>query len=641
MKRHLLILLGAVFLLAFLSLMPDKSTSQGYHVAYMAATADLAAELRRLRAEIQTADPEDTQRLSHISVSIYSARLRIKQVDFWLRYLDAGAYRLINSPLPVEWETEVFEKFEKPYKRMGRGLTLAALLCDKDRVEKPALLSVVDSAIKGCTIFRSDSVIARMSDHHHFYLCNRLFLLNLAAIYTTGFDCPSPAHVIPELRTMLHAVNGIYEAFNKDFPGTALPAEYLQHYQDLVAFTDRQPSDLAQFDHYTFIRDHVNPLFGINQQLILRYNISSRSLLDYSLGRGSSSIFDKRLYNGQNGKGIFRRVSDSAMLVKIRETGKLLFYDPILSGNNQRSCASCHKPAELFTDTTVRTALHFDKTHRLARNTPSLVNAGFNHLLMADGRHFTLENQAKDVMTNPSEMGCEATEIVGKVLTCKRYRRAFKKLLTLTPQEKAVTVEHIASCITWYYSTFSNGYSRFDSAMNAQTRLAASEKRGFNLFMGKAQCATCHFVPQFNGVKPPYIGSEFEVLGVPADNRYTNLSTDSGRYLVNPAVETMRAFRTGTVRNVSRTAPYMHNGAFKTLGEVIDFYDAGGGAGHGLDPGNQTLSADSLHLSPKEKEDLIAFIHSLNEAVPAAEVPAALPFSRSKELNKRKPSGNY
>jgi cytochrome c peroxidase len=159
--------------------------------------------------------------------------------------------------------------------------------------------------------------------------------------------------------------------------------------------------------------------------------------------------------------------------------------------------------------------------------------------------------------------------------------------------------------------------------------------------MNKAQCATCHFVPQFNGVKPPYVGSEFEVLGVPSDNNFTGLSADKGRYLVNPAKETQSAFRTGSVRNAAKTKPYMHNGVFKSLDEVVDFYDAGGGAGRGLKVSNQTLSPDSLKLTKAEKSDIIAFIKSLDEDIPVVTVPLKLPKSKKDALNNRKVGGEY
>jgi cytochrome c peroxidase len=265
----------------------------------------------------------------------------------------------------------------------------------------------------------------------------------------------------------------------------------------------------------------------------------------------------------------------------------------------------------------------------------------FNHLLMLDGRHISLQGQGKDVMTNAVEMGGAEKNIVEKVASCKTYKKAFSKFLKYTPEESEITIAHIASAITYYYSDFSYYYSPFDDAMNSNKTVSEEAKHGFNLFMGKAQCGTCHFVPHFNGVKPPYIGSEFEVLGVPADATYKKLSDDKGRYVVNAADETMMAFRTGSIRNAEYTKPYMHNGVFKTLEEVVDFYDAGGGAGRKLAVSNQTLSSDSLKLSQTEKRDLILFIKSLNENIIFQSPPTDLPVSSNKAWNNRKPGGLY
>src|SRR6202012_4675012 len=130
----------------------------------------------------------------------------------------------------------------------------------------------------------------------------------------------------------------------------------------------------------------------------------SISFNDYTINNTSSSIFDKSLYTAQNTLGIYSLVEDKETLKEIKAVGKLLFYDPILSGNNSRSCASCHKPTEYFTDTSCTTNMHFDQTQRLPRNTPSLINVVYNHLLMLDGKHISLQSQGKDVMTNPNEM---------------------------------------------------------------------------------------------------------------------------------------------------------------------------------------------------------------------------------------------
>jgi cytochrome c peroxidase len=285
--------------------------------------------------------------------------------------------------------------------------------------------------------------------------------------------------------------------------------------------------------------------------------------------------------------------------------------------------------------------MQFDGQQLLTRNTPTLINSIYNHLLMLDGKHISLQNQAKDVMTNPLELGGNEKEVVQKVLSCDEYKKAFKNFLKYTPQEPEITLDHIVSAITIYYSKFSNYNAPFDDAMNKIKEIEPAARQGFNIFMSRAQCGTCHFVPQFNGVKPPYIGTEFEVLGVPADTGFKKPGMDKGRYGVNPVAEMLNAFRTGSVRNAMYTKPYMHNGIFTSLEQVIDFYDAGGGTGKGLKVNNQTLSADSLRLTSIEKLNLLLFMRSLNENINFDAPPLKLPASKDKLLNSRKVGGEY
>lgn len=585
-----------------------------------------------------TSQPED---LDHIRTQINESRIQLKAIDFWLRYFEPTVYKKVNGPLPVEWETEVFEKYEKPYKRDGAGLTLAALYTEEENFSKDSLQHLVRSALDAMDTYGADSITANINSYHHFYLCNRLYLLNLSAIYTTGFECPDTTQVIPELRSMMTAVMDIYSSFNKSFTEQVLDPNYLSLYKQAISFVNSQPAGYSRFDHFSFVKNYINPLFSLNQSFIRQYKVSSSSFVDYTLNKTALSIFDKDLYSGMNPKGIFLRVENAEDLAEIDRVGKQLFYDPILSGNNKRSCASCHKSTEYFTDTSVVTALQFNGRESLPRNAPSLVNAIYNHLSMVDGHLISLQDQVREVVSNPTELGSNENSMLQKVLSCRDYKKVFTRLLKLTPEQTEITLNHIISAITFYYGKFSIYYSSFDDAMNGKSELSASAKNGFNVFMSKAQCATCHFVPQFNGVKPPFVGSEFEVLGVPSDTTFKHLSNDKGRYIVNPADETLNAFRTGSLRNIMHTGPYMHNGVFKTINEVIDFYDAGGGAGKGLTVNNQTLSSDSLHLSKTEKADLVQFLRALDEKIVFDGLPAKLPASANNRLNARKPGGEY
>ncbi|MBX7181807.1 MAG: cytochrome C peroxidase [Bacteroidia bacterium] len=631
------LLIGCAFMVSF-----STSDTTAYEQQYQAGIRQLKEEQAQLLNQIKQGSKSPEQR-DQVFQMLYSLRIRYKYLDFWLRYLEPNAYKQINGVLPVEWETEVFEKFEKPYKRPGAGWYLAAEYLQEDNANRDSLFSLIQAAQQALDVFESDSIQTQMKDPGVFYFCNRLFLLNLASIYTTGFECPDTSMVIMELKNMLPGVGNIYKVYNQCYPSTSLSQDYLNLYEQAISFLQKQPDTaFYTFNHFLFIRDFVNPLFRINQALIRKYQFETISRQDYTLNSQVNSIFDKNLYQGQETKGIYFYVKDSAILRQISEVGKLLFFDPILSGNNKRSCASCHKPSQGFTDTLVNTAMQFNQTEVLPRNTPSLLNAIHYQLLMLDGKHISLQNQAKDVTTNPKEMGSQTQELVEKVLAIPTYRQAFKSWLKYTPTEKEVNIEHIASALTLYYGSLSFYDSPFDRAMNSTTKMLDPEViKGFNVFMGKAQCGTCHFVPQFNGTKPPYISSEFEVLGVPEDTNYLRLSQDVGRFGVHAVQEMDRAFRTPTLRNITKTKPYFHHGGFRNLAQVIEFYNAGGGKGKGLGIENQTLSADSLRLNPEEKHQLIVFMKSLTEDIPEVIPPNKLPESTNKKLNNRILGGIY
>ncbi len=638
-KKGIIVFLMAAVVVCFSFSFRDN---KDYHNFYLTSLNDLQTNLSSLLNTIEAKGVGSAEQKQEIKKEIAAARLKLKNADFWIRYFEPVGYMKINGALPVEWENEVHEKFEPPYRRDGAGLILAEqYLDDEEMPVKDTVYLLIKQAAEAVNIFTADSVTSRLTSYHHFFLCNRLYLLNLAAIYTTGFECPDAKNIVPELRAMAKGVKEIYKYYDKDFPAMALSENYLSAYDKMIDFVGNQPADFEAFDHFTFIKSFVNPLYAENQRMINAYAVVSRNYNDFTLSNEASSVFSKQLFEPENTKGIFSLVDDEKMLSEIRRIGKLLFYDPILSGNNKRSCASCHKPTEFFTDTTVRTALQFDEKSFLPRNTISLVNSVFNHLVMLDGKHISLQAQARDVITNHVEMACGQEDVVEKVMNVPEYRKALKSFAKYTPEEKKISINHIISAITFYYKDFSNYYSPFDDAINNDKILSEDAKEGFNIFMSKAQCATCHFVPQFNGIKPPYISSEFEVLGVPEDTSFSKLSPDKGRYDVNPADETLHAFRTGTVRNAEHTKPYMHNGVFNTLEQVIDFYDAGGGVGKKLDVANQTLPAEQLNLTREEKDKLLAFIHSLNENIIFDKQPDRLPDSQDKKLNQRKVGGEY
>jgi len=183
----------------------------------------------------------------------------------------------------------------------------------------------------------------------------------------------------------------------------------------------------------------------------------------------------------------------------------------------------------------------------------------------------------------------------------KSYRELFSEAF---PQKNRTGIDtlEVMSAIGSYVRSLVALNSRFDEYMQGnKAAMNQQELNGFNLFMGKARCATCHYMPLFNGSFPPqYSIIESEVIGVPKTIQQTAIDTDMGRYNILKTPAFKHAFKITTVRNAARTAPYMHNGVFTTLEQVIDFYNKGGGAGLGYKVDNQTLAADKLNLSKKE-----------------------------------------
>ncbi len=189
-------------------------------------------------------------------------------------------------------------------------------------------------------------------------------------------------------------------------------------------------------------------------------------------------------------------------------------------------------------------------------------------------------------------------------------------------RDSALNGRNIRIALAAYLRSLDSFDSRFDRAVRGDTlALDARERCGFTVFMGKARCGTCHFAPLFSGVMPPeFTSSEPEIIGAATLPvlRNARLDPDSGRAGVDHLAEHLFAFKVPTLRNVAVTAPYMHNGAYATLEDVMDFYEHGGGAGLGAPLSNPTLPTSRLHLSAKERRAVIAFLRALADTSSAS-----------------------
>jgi cytochrome c peroxidase len=374
----------------------------------------------------------------------------------------------------------------------------------------------------------------------------------------------------------------------------------------------RDHPDFEHFDRLEFIAKHVQPLAHslsvVHSTLAIGAPTKPRAWSAHS-----ASIYDRDAFDPMFFAALGAPRPDSG----ITDLGRALFFDKRLSPSGTRSCASCHDLARAFTDGRPRAALMPGHAVRGGgRNTPTLINAALQPTLFDDGRAATLEDQATDVLGSPAEMGGSldhATTVLSRDASLSaRFARAFS-----LPRDSAVRPQTVRFALAAYVRSLVALNSRFDRAARGEaSALSDEERRGFNLFMGKARCGTCHFAPLFNGAMPPFLTeSEPEVIGVPARRTaHSPVDPDSGRFHLRRIELQLFAFKTPTLRNIALTAPYMHNGVFETLDQVVDFYDAGGGHGVGINI-QQTLPTDSLRLSAVEKRAIVAFMRALTDTL--------------------------
>lgn len=279
------------------------------------------------------------------------------------------------------------------------------------------------------------------------------------------------------------------------------------------------------------------------------------------------------------------------------ELGKMLFFDPRLSGSNWISCATCHNPALGWSDGLPTAIGHGMKV--LGRATPTILNTAYNKLQFWDGRARSLEEQATGPIQAEGEMHGDLAEIAKKLSAMPKYKDSFE---TAYPGE-GVTKDTIAKAIASYERTIVSTESPFDHWIKGDEKaVSESVKQGFKLFEGKGQCSKCH--QGFN-----FTDNGFHNIGLKGNQ-------DAGRFAKVPIRVLKGAFKTPTLRDIELTAPYMHNGMYQTLEEVVDHYNRGGDSKENLDP-----NMKPLQLTKQEKIALVAFLKSLTGKAMEITVP--------------------
>ena len=559
---------------------------------------DLLVDLTKLNNEIVKFQKliTNTSSQKEIVEQFKKSRLAYKKVEWAIEYFAPETARFMNGPALDEMELEENRSFE-PH---GFQVIEEMIYPEYDAENNSDLikeLNIFQSNIK--QLKSTFEVITISNDYALDAIQQNVFRVITLGI--TGFDSPILQSSIPEAAESLIVIPKSLEKINAG-------SSSLSELKKLTLKAQKYCTENNNFNAFNrafFITEYLNPISKKIKAFQKEENIKNVKKSS-PLNPTIETLFDKDAFdvNAFVLSDEYNFTKEKAVL------GEKLFYDKGLSKNNDRSCASCHHPEKAFTDG-LKTNVSLTGSN-LARNTPTLTYASLQNAQFWDMRQLDLEKQSVDVIQNKDEMHGSMENIHAKIQLDNEYVKLFKKAYPKTSKPEAWQIQN---AIASYVRSLNAFDSRFDEYMRGNKNILNNEEiEGMNLFMGKAKCATCHFTPLFNGTVPPsYSKTEHEVIGTPYEASGKTLSPDKGRYLYNKMPQLVGAFKTPTVRNAAVTAPYMHNGVFKTLEEVVSFYNKGGGQGLGYEVENQTLPFDKLNLTVKEEKALVAFIKTLTD----------------------------
>lgn len=607
------------------------------------ATSLVFQELEK--AAHQTVSNQD---VAALRTALVNARNAYKSVELFIAYFDPEGTkdRLNGAPLlTVERKVADLNVLDP------EGLQILDELIFSDNEQVIAEIENIQQLTKNLNKeFNSISTAVLMVpfESHHVFEAIRQDLIRVFTLSVTGFDTPLSGNALPETVQSLKSMQAAYNLYSdlvkeKD---PKMAKSISDRWHNSIHYVEKN-NDFDSFDRLHFLTEYINPLFAqlLDAHLLLEIETPEEIYqVVRSTNYRATNLFSTELFNPY----YYLKLEPRFDSEKAVELGKLLFFDPILSANNKRSCASCHHPDKAFTDGVAKSiAMDFEGT--VDRNAPTLINAIYADRFFHDLRAHQLEAQTEHVIRNPKEFATDYAEILEKLRKSEEYQQLFKDAFPAFSHQP-VAKPTLSLAMAAYIKSLTGFNSPFDQYVRGESAdLSEAAKRGFNLFMGKAACGTCHFAPTFNGTVPPlYQESESEVLGVPATKDTLNPTIDADRGRIANGIIREEAyfyahsFKTPTVRNIELTAPYMHNGVYDSLEEVMDFYNKGGGVGLGLTVEHQTLPFDSLSLNQQEISDIIVFMEALTDTTGLTSVPKHLPsFEQNSAWNNRKIGGEY
>lgn len=561
---------------------------------------ELLSNLEKLNQEVRAFEKvaNEIPNQKQLQKSFETSRIAYKKIEWAVEYFTPDPARFINGPALDELEVEE-NKFLSP----SGFQVIEELIYPQYSASNSNALKREIAVLKG--------LIAQVKEHlsvitispDYVIDASKMEVYRIITLGITGFDSPIANQSIPEAKASLSSLKAVLEKLNTHNSKTkVLLFDLIDHAN---TFCDTN-TNFNSFDRATFIKEYLNP---ISEKLVQfqQDNTIKNVAKTNAINPDAKTLFEKNTFN----VNAFIPSQEYAYSRAKADLGKKLFYDSSLSKDGRRNCATCHNPELAFTDG--------EKTNRslngisLPRNTPTLTYASLQNAQFWDMRQPDLEKQSLDVIQNKDEMHGNLKDNLTRIQGDSAYKKLIKNAF---PNAKKLEEWQLQNAIASYVRSLNKFNSKFDQYFSGtSTTFSTEEKLGFNLFAGKAKCATCHFIPLFNGTVPPiYKKTEQEVIGTPQTKNGKIIDQDLGRFTQYKMAQLKHAFKTPTLRNITQTGPYMHNGVFKTLEEVVTFYNEGGGEGNGIAVENQTLPSDKLNLSLAEQKSLVAFMKTLSDA---------------------------
>ncbi len=549
-----------------------------------------------LAKAISNLDKIDLEKVSSSNRKNYyvAARKYFKLVEPILSYSDKNNYKSLNAPniIQVKGEDTQDTRILNPI-----GFQVIEENLYDEEIDTITLTRAVNVTRDRLKLVKENNNL-KLKDYHIIWML-RDQIVRIATAGITGFDSPVLNQSLLESKYTYNTIIDIIKMNKNRFQSKDLMNDFIRVIQTAQKELDH---DFETFDRFDFIKNHID------KQLKLLVDIQKDWIVSFpfemALSNTMTTLFSKDALNIDY---FSDQLSDTTQLTEKVAFGKMLFNDKSLSKDYNMACATCHVKDLAFTDG--RKTFDFNQT----RNTPTVTYAAYQQSFFMDARSGSLEGQVVGVIKNHNEFNMSMDSVVNRVLKNDSYKKQLSELYN----NKKVNY-NIRHAIASYIRSLNTFNSKFDKNIRGEENtLTEEEKLGFNVFMGKAMCATCHFAPVFNGTVPPnYVDTELEFIGIPASKDTVNakLSPDLGRYELFKTPERKHFFKTPTVRNSAVTTPYMHNGVYSSLKEVMEFYNKGGGAGLGIDNDYQTLPFDNLNLTEKEINALIAFAKTLTDA---------------------------